>query len=237
MKVEIAESKHRSDTDGTPRDRWSGVTSMSAKEMRIAEKSTRASRHAGKRKSSPENPDGFTLIELLVVISILVLLMAILLPTLQQVRKQAKGSACQAKLRQWGLVFSMYMNEHNDQFINGEGTSAPGRWMSCARPYYGNVDGLFLCPMAPRYELNKNDPKWEGNLAAGCGVGSKFTAWKSDLGPWSQGTKRFLYGGYGWNFFVPMTYSAQALGLKMLPAPPRSLMPFLLVVHDSCTWG
>jgi prepilin-type N-terminal cleavage/methylation domain-containing protein len=179
----------------------------------------------------------FTLIELLVVLSIVALLMAILLPTLQQVRKQAKAAACQAKLRQWGLVFSMYMNEHNDQFINGEGTSAPGRWMSCARPYYGNVEELFLCPMATRYELNKNDPKWEGDLAAGYGAGSKFTAWKFDLGPWSQGGKTLLYGGYGWNFFVPMTYCAYASGLKMLPAPARSLMPFLLDCVGPSAYG
>jgi prepilin-type N-terminal cleavage/methylation domain-containing protein len=42
----------------------------------------------------------FTLIELLVVISILVLLMAVLLPTLQRARNQARAAACQAKLRQ-----------------------------------------------------------------------------------------------------------------------------------------
>jgi prepilin-type N-terminal cleavage/methylation domain-containing protein len=176
----------------------------------------------------------FTLVELLVVISILVLLMAILLPTLQQVRKRAKGAACQAKLRQWGVAFCMYMNEHNDRFNFGEGSgTAPEKWgsqqwWSYARPYYGNLDELFLCPMAPRYEINKNDPKWEGNLAAGYGLGSKFTAWRYDLGPWSQGAKTLLYGGYGCNYFVLWTYSAPALGLKMLPAPPRSQMPFLL---------
>ena len=41
----------------------------------------------------------FTLIELLVVTAILALLVAILLPTLQRVRKQAKAAACQAELR------------------------------------------------------------------------------------------------------------------------------------------
>ena len=58
------------------------------------------------------NPNGFTLIELLVVISIVALLMAILLPTLQQVRKQAHAAGCQANLRQWGLYYSMYTTEN-----------------------------------------------------------------------------------------------------------------------------
>jgi len=39
-------------------------------------------------------PKGFALIELLVVIAVIALLMAILMPTLQRVRKQTKTVAC-----------------------------------------------------------------------------------------------------------------------------------------------
>jgi len=56
----------------------------------------------------------FTLIELLVVISIIALLMAILLPCLQRVRRQAKAVGCQSNLRQWGVVLHMYAGDHPD---------------------------------------------------------------------------------------------------------------------------
>ncbi|MCH7559665.1 MAG: type II secretion system protein, partial [Planctomycetes bacterium] len=60
--------------------------------------------------------NGFTLIELLVVIAIIALLMAILMPSLQRVRKQAKAVACQSNLKQWGLVFRMYTNDNDGYF-------------------------------------------------------------------------------------------------------------------------
>jgi prepilin-type N-terminal cleavage/methylation domain-containing protein len=177
---------------------------------------------------------GFTLIELLVVISILVLLIAILLPALQQVRKQAKAAACQAKLRQWGLAFCMYMNEHEDQFDNGTGNSGGAswtQWWRCAGPYYGDLDALFLCPMATRYEVNKNALHWEENLASGYTFGSKFTAWRFSREFWNLDRKTPLCGSYAWNTFVPATYCAHP-ALNMRPPPARSSMPFLL----DCVW-
>jgi prepilin-type N-terminal cleavage/methylation domain-containing protein len=60
-----------------------------------------------------ESRHAFTLIELLVVISIIALLMAILLPTLQRVRKQAKNVGCQANLRQWGILWATYATDND----------------------------------------------------------------------------------------------------------------------------
>ena len=57
---------------------------------------------------------GFTLIELLVVIAIIALLLAILMPALNYVRKQARSSACQSNLRQMCLAMSLYALDHDD---------------------------------------------------------------------------------------------------------------------------
>jgi prepilin-type N-terminal cleavage/methylation domain-containing protein len=66
---------------------------------------------------------GFTLIELLVVIAIIALLMSILMPALQRVREQAKAVSCISSLKQWGLFFYMYTDDHDGESTGtGNGT-------------------------------------------------------------------------------------------------------------------
>ena len=69
--------------------------------------------------------NGFTLIELLVVIAIIALLMSLLMPALQRVKKQARSVACQANLQQWGTIFYLVMQDNNGYFTYG---SSSGRW-------------------------------------------------------------------------------------------------------------
>jgi prepilin-type N-terminal cleavage/methylation domain-containing protein/prepilin-type processing-associated H-X9-DG protein len=87
---------------------------------------------------------GFTLIELLVVIAIIALLMAILTPALQLVKKRAKAVMCQANLGQWGLVWSMYCEDYNGSF--------PKRisiWHDLVEPYYADPQVCY-CPVATK---------------------------------------------------------------------------------------
>ena len=94
---------------------------------------------------------GFTLIELLVVIAIIALLMAILMPSLQRVRDQAKTIACQSNLKQWGLVWSMYTEENQSKFPD----YMAGDWMQKLVDYYSNSEKLLYCPMT----VNKTIPE------------------------------------------------------------------------------
>ena len=60
---------------------------------------------------------GFTLIGLLVVITIIALLMGILVSTLNKARKQVKSVICQSNLKQWGVIFDMYVNDNDRCFM------------------------------------------------------------------------------------------------------------------------
>jgi len=59
---------------------------------------------------------GFTLIELLVVIAIIAILMAILMPALQRVKRQASTILCRKNLGQYGIASRMYLDEWEGNF-------------------------------------------------------------------------------------------------------------------------
>ena len=66
--------------------------------------------------------NGFTLIELLVVIAIIAVLMGILMPALQRVKKQAQEMVCRANLRQYGIAQTIYLDDFDNRYPSA-GTS------------------------------------------------------------------------------------------------------------------
>ena len=92
----------------------------------------------------------FTLVELLVVIAIIALLVAILLPSLQKARRQAKSVACQSNLHQWGLVLSMYAGNNEGHFMASRTSTGWLYWMDVLRAYHADVHKACCCPTATR---------------------------------------------------------------------------------------
>ena len=92
---------------------------------------------------------GFTLIELLVVIAIIALLMSILMPALQRVKRQARTVACLANLKQWGLWFSMYAEDYNGRFMQGYRVDTQ-RAVAALGPYHKCDEKILCCPSATK---------------------------------------------------------------------------------------
>ena len=98
--------------------------------------------------SGTECREGFTLIELLVVIAIIALLMAILIPTLNMARKQVRGTVCMAALKQWGLCYHLYAQDHESKLPVFIGGTHQTTYMDSLRPYYADINKMRTCPSA-----------------------------------------------------------------------------------------
>jgi prepilin-type N-terminal cleavage/methylation domain-containing protein/prepilin-type processing-associated H-X9-DG protein len=69
--------------------------------------------------------NGFTLIELLVVIAIIAVLMAMLMPSLNIVREQARGIGCSSNQKTLALGYIMYAGDNDDTVCGGWALSSP----------------------------------------------------------------------------------------------------------------
>ena len=137
--------------------------------------------------------NGFTLIELLVVIAIIALLMAVLMPSLQRVRKQAMAAVCENNLHSWALLFQMYAQDYDDKLMLGfDSTVGSGvrdgrhSWMYTLKPYYGDANDIRLCPRAKRTVNEGGHMPW--------------AAWEVTNSVWSYVYRQS--GSYGINSWV-----------------------------------
>jgi len=148
---------------------------------------------------------GFTLIELLVVIAIIALLMALLMPALQRAKEQVRTTICQANLKEWNLIFAMYLEANEGKFFSGYGDNTYWWIAQLEERYQSRIKNkVWFCPTAtkPLYDEYHN-------LGQQFNIFSAWGIFTRDFGGVSDLTPDGIAGSYGLNSYLLDT-----------PAPP-----------------
>lgn len=161
-------------------------------------------------KQSAARIKGFTLIELLVVIAIMAILAAMLLPALARAKEKARATHCLSNLKQWGMMWHLYTDDHQASFSTGMGTSMPrGEWVLALKAYYVRKPFLLLCPVATMQRRDNTLPR-EVQVAWGAPgaavYGGPTTAYDFPLVDTEDPRRRMIiasYGGNDWIFNPP----------------------------------
>lgn len=120
----------------------------------------------------------FTILELLAGVAIVGILVAILLPTVSNLRAAARSAQCLSNLRQVGLALNAYATDNGNRFpkIHGK-KSGETIWMSKAAPYAGMPEdsigspplprsaGVFVCPEFPAAAREARETSYRYNGA------------------------------------------------------------------------
>jgi prepilin-type N-terminal cleavage/methylation domain-containing protein/prepilin-type processing-associated H-X9-DG protein len=119
-------------------------------------------------RASRSAATAFTLIELLVVIAIIAILAAMLLPALSKAKEKAKAISCLNNMRQLGLGFTMYADDHQDAIVllaadvvAPTGSFFPGTvtwWPDLLRPYQKTAKVLACPSVQSGFGIGMNHP-------------------------------------------------------------------------------
>lgn len=85
----------------------------------------------------PRQEAAFTILELLAVIAIILLLVALLVPVIQQARAQARKTRCVGNFRNFAVGIVAYKGDNNE---------APPLWLSSLYPHYIPDKAVYVCP-------------------------------------------------------------------------------------------
>ena len=139
----------------------------------------------------------FTLIEMLVVIAIIAILAALLLPALARARQKGQQTVCLANLKQIGLAFDMYLNDHENRFADRRDlksslfggyhpwTSWPpsdprGGWAAIVLKEEGTTDKLWSCPASFNAPAGSVVQSLQNASTKGTGASVRYWLWRFD---------------------------------------------------------